>query len=377
MPVPWIRRTANRLAGSGPWRLAPFAEIAAQRTDELSHGVHRAESFAGLLREESDAGFAYASARPLLGQSAAGELLFAGPRYVSQGVAAPEPKRLFTLSDAAIAGRDGVIYCPRTRAAVSESVRCWREPASRHPLLSAMRFPAAQALPGVSLSLATLDAEGFYHFLFESLPRLWLARDHIARIDHMLVSGARQAPVEAWLARAGIAPEKIVWLHPLAHYRCEQLLFATRPIRNYQPTPWVRDALRSLVHASQPTQAERWLWISRADASSRHLQWEDTLLARFPRFEKHTFNGLAPEAQMDLLASAAVIGGPHGAGLSNLVFAPAGVRLVEFFPDAAIQPLYARLAQVAGGTAAWATVDFTQPTELEPLVAAMREFLAA
>ena len=374
----FLRRLTNRLVGTGPWRIAPFDGIAAERTGELQAPVHRPESFVGVLCEEADSPVAYDCAHALLGQPALGETLDGSPRYRAYGLSPAEPKRLFTLTDAGIAGRDGVIYCIRTRTAVAETVRCWRQPGIAHPLLGAFGFPRAQTLPGRSLSLATLDGEGFYHFLFESLPRLWLARDFLARIDHVLVSGHRQAALEAWLARAGVAPEKLVWLDPLAHYRCDQLLFANRPIRNYQPSPWLRHALHSLLPSPAATAAApRWLWISRADATRRHLQWEDEILSHFPTFEKHTLGSTPPAAQQALFASATVVAGPHGAGLSNLIFAPAGVRLVEFFPDSHIQPLYSRVAQVSGGTAAWATVDFARPDRLEPLVAALRDFLSA
>lgn len=372
-----LRRLFNRLVGTGPWRIASFAQIAAARTDEHAHGVHRPESFAGIVHAETDTGFAYSPALSLLGQPATGELLPDGPRYLGRGLCPAALKRLFTLSDASIAGRDGVVYCPRSRTAVAETIRCWRRPATAHPLLGATRFPPPQSLPGISLSLATLDGEGFYHFLLESLPRLWLARNFLSSVDHVLVSGRAQPSHTAWLARAGIPADKIVWLDPLAHYRCEHLLFADRAIANYQPTAWVRDALHSLLRPAVSASPRRWLWISRAGAASRHLVWEDALLTRFPRFEKHLLGSLPPTEQMALFADAAVAAGPHGAGLANLLFAAPGARLAEFFPDSAIQPLYARIAQVAGGHAAWATVDFSAPTDLDRVTAALASFLPA
>lgn len=370
-----LRRQLNRWFGTGPWRLAPFEEIARGRTDETARGVHQAEALAGIVRREEDAGFLYPSRVALLGQPELGEVLPDGPRYRPTGVTAGEPKVLFTLTDAGVAGRDGIVYCPRQRLAAQETVRRWQGPAQDHPILGAVGFPKPQPLAGVSLSLATLDAEGFYHFLLESLPRVWLARELIASVQHVLVSGEHQRGHEAWLARAGLPPEKIVWLGAHAHYRCEQLLFANRPIRNYQPTPWVRDALRRLLRAPECAAPQRWLWISRVGARVRHIEWEDELLARFPRFEKIAWAERSPEEQMALFAGAAVVAGPHGGGLANLVFASPGVRVAEFFPDDRIQPLYARIAQVAGGSAAWATTDFTRPVDFDRLVPALENFL--
>src|ERR1039458_3214044 len=340
-----LLRSLNRFVGRGPWRVTPFATVAAQRTDEAGRGVHRAESFAGIVRHEPDDGFFYSTRVSLLGQPESGEVLPDGHRYLEGGVCPAAAKLLYTLTDAGIAGRDGVVYCPRTRIAVVETVRCWTSPAHEHPLLSAVRFPPAVKLSGLSLSLATLDAEGFYHFLLESLPRLALVRERLAMIDNVLVSGARSAGTEAWLALAGVPAGKLRWLHPLAHYHCAQLLFTNRLTGDCQPTPWVRDALRATFRAPQRPTGDRWLWISRADARSRHIAWEDQLLALLPKFEKVSLSALAPADQVDLFSQAKVVAGAHGAGLSNLIFAPPGVCLVEFFPDARSIPLYGRVVQ--------------------------------
>lgn len=369
-----IRRQLNRWLGDGPWRIAPGAEICRARTDPHPLGVHRPEHFAGMVHEEAGEAQPYALPIALLGQEPAWEKLPDGPRYRGTGLACAAPKRLYSLTDAGIAGADGVVYCPATRQAVAESVRTWIAPALTHPLLGAVRLPAAQPLPGLSLSLATLDGQGFYHFLHESLPRLWLARAQLAAVDHVLVGGADDDVRRGWLELAGVPREKIRWLGGLAHYRCEQLLFANLPLRDYQPTPWNLAALRRLLRIEPGTPA-RWLWISRADAKVRRLAWEDQLLARFPKFEKLVLGGLSPAEQARLFASAAVVAGPHGAGFSQLAFCPPGGRFVELFPPGHRQPIFARLAQAAGLTASWAMTDFERPADLEPLTAALRGFL--
>lgn len=369
-----LRRQLNRWLGRGPWRIAPFAEIARARTDAQAQGVHRPEHFAGLVKEEPGDTQPYTTPHALLGQPPAWETLGGEPRYRESGLAAAEPKRLYTLTDAGIAGTDGVVYCPLARAAVAESVRTWITPASAHPLLGAVRLPPASPLTGLSLSLATLDGQGFYHFLHESLPRLWLARAQLAAVDHVLVGGEPDDVRAGWLELAGVPRGKIVWLGGLAHHRCEQLLFANLPLRDYQTTPWNLAALRALVQV-QPGAPTRWLWISRADAGVRRLAWEDDLLRHFPKFEKVVLGRLAPAAQARLFASAAVVAGPHGAGFAQLAFCPPGGRLVELFPPGHRQPIYARLAQTAGLTAAWAMTDFDRPADLDRLARALRGFL--
>jgi capsular polysaccharide biosynthesis protein len=127
--------------------------------------------------------------------------------------------------------------------------------------------------------------------------------------------------------------------------------------------------------APTPAAAGRWLWISRSDAQTRHLTWEDELRGHFPRFEKIVLSRLSPAEQIRLFATAAVVAGPHGAGFAQLAFCPAGGRFVEIFPQGYRQPIYARLAQTAGLDAAWAMVNFSQSALLPSLATSMTGFL--
>jgi hypothetical protein len=362
VPFP-LRRQLNRVLGRGPWRLAPFAAIAAARNDPGNPGV--------IHTEPADT-CTYPGSVALLGQDPP-------PGDISAASARGEADRreLYALADAGIAGSDGVVYCPRTRCAVAETVRQWTAPAERHPLLAAAGLPPAGELPGTSLSIATLDGGGFYHFMHESLPRLWLARDRLASADRVLLGGPADEVRAGWLELAGVPRERIAWLGGLGHFHCAHLLFANLPLRDSQPTPWNVHALRSLFRVAPPPAPARRLWISRQDSRNRHLTWEDDLLRLLPSFEKVVLSPLAPAEQIRLFASAAVVAGPHGAGLSHLGFCLPGTRVIELMPDLRPRPLYARLAAAAGGRHAWAAVDFqARPDNLPALAETIRRFSA-
>ena len=338
--------------------------------------MHGAERFAGILAESPPDACLYAATHALLGQAPTGELVHGEPRFRGEGLAISPGRRLFALSDAAVAGDDAVVYCPRRRLAVAETVRQWTRPATRHPLLASPRFPPPQPLPGLTLSLGTLDGGGFYHFLLEALPRLHLARPWLAHIDHYLANGTPGSFQERWLVQAGVPAEKIIWLSGLSHFRCEQILFTNPLCHDTQPTPWLVTAIRDVCGvrpAGLP--GSRRIWISRTDAGSRHFAWEQELLARLDGFERVELGRLAPAEQLRLMAGAAVIAGPHGAGLANLIFCPPGTRVVELLPDASHRPLYGRLAIAAGCLHAWAAVDFTRAPDNQPdLAQAIRAF---
>lgn len=372
-----LRRLANACFGHGPWHAAPFAEIARDRLDYHRRGVHRAEDFSGEVCRMPGEAAVYGPAHSLLGQPATWEMLPDGPRYREEGIAFSPPQVLYSLCEAGIATGDGIVYCPRTRRAVLETLRGWTRPALHHPLLGAPRFPRAQVLPGRTLSLLTLSGDGFYHLLLEAIPRLHLAADLLPHCDHVLANGGPGGFHEKWLTHAGVPAAKIRWADGFTHYRCEQLCFTAYPMRDQQPSPWTVQALRARLSFVPATRApHRRLWISRNDARHRRLAWETELLSLLPGFDRVELAGLSPSEQMRLFSEAAAVAGPHGAGLAHVAFCPPSSMVFELFPDAHRQPIYHRLAHLAGARYHWATVDFAEPKRIDELAAAITRALA-
>ena len=92
--------------------------------------------------------------------------------------------------------------------------------------------------------------------------------------------------------------------------------------------------------------------ISRADANKRRLLNEDEVLRRIEHFGfRHVMPGRLPVAdQIALFSGAQIVAGPHGAGLTNLVFMPEGGAVVENFHPGWVQGAYAWLSHLAGQT---------------------------
>lgn len=369
-----LKKFIQTLLGRGPNSLVPFATLARERT-HYEGGVHRCEDFTGVLGMVTPPPVAYRASHSLLGQPPECEILPEGPRYRDAGLASGSPARVLLLDDAGVVTADGIVYCRRTRRAIAETVRQWTAPAARHPVFSAPRFPPARSLPGRTLSLLTLGGEGFYHFLLESVPRLHLARAWLESCDHILVNGAPGGFHEAWWSAAGLPIDRLVWMSGLGHVACEQLIFTDYPMADYRPTPWHAEAVRAVFPEPRPGRRDRRLWISRSDARTRQLTWEKSLLAALPGFEPIVLSSLSPGEQITAISEAAVIAGPHGAGLSHAVFAQPGATIIELFPNTWRQPIYQRLAQVAGCRHAWAVADFSSAGEWRPFAAALTRFI--
>lgn len=369
-----FKRLINRVVGSGPHAIAPFAAIVAEMEDG-QQAVHRPEAFDGVLTTEPADATAYTMGKSLLGQVDDIQTIGLGGRYLPAGIAASDQKQLYSLTDAGVLGRTGLIYSVPRRVAVQETIRMWTCSPDQHPALGSPRMPAASAVSGLSLSIAVLDGEGFYHFLLESLPRLWLARAHRTRIDRVFANGSPGAFQERWLAQAGVPANKIVWLNGLGHFRCAQLLFTNYLTRDSQPTHWAVSAIRRLCSAEPPSRpGRRRLWISRSDARTRQPAWETTLLEQLRDFEKVSLSQLSVAEQIESMRSAGIVVGPHGAGLANVVFCAPGTKLVEIFDGQRRTPLYNRLADVCGLRYAWAAVDYAVDRPVPELADAIRRF---
>lgn len=241
----------------------------------------------------------------------------------------------------------------------------------------APRFPKPQYLEGIGLSLVTLDAEGFFHFLHELMPKVALMKPLFDKVEYIFVNGGETSWQPAWLERAGVPSEKLVWVSGLSHYRCQQVIFASALIRDVQPNPWSIGALRTLLKSSPAHRGRRWLWASRSDAKTRQIQWEDQFLNAWPQFEVVRFSELSPAEAIALCGEAEVFAGPHGAAFANLVFCPPETCAIEFLPPWHNKPEYRRLAQVCGQHHATVVVDFEQQEAEAELHELMERFLAS
>lgn len=348
----FLRRTLNRLLGRGPWRIRSFDAIVAAKRRSVVRPALAPEQFDGVVGRVPPGGFFYPRSRDSL-----------NARFRVGGLV-PEPRReLWLLSPGAVAGNTGLVHEPATRTAVHETALDWHRPPSRHPLLAAPGFPGATVFRGLSLSLVTLSAEGFWHFLIESLPKLHLAAPWLGLIDHVLVNGPASPWKQRWLERAGVLPDRIRWIDGLSHFACEQLLFTPPLVADCLPTPWGVATLRDLLQVPPPSgrTPSRRIWAARSDALSRHPVWERQLPALLPGWECVEFSRLTPAEVVAVCADAAVLAGPHGANLANAVFLPPGSHLVEIVPPGPGKPLFQRLAAASSLRFTQLAADFSSP----------------
>lgn len=199
------------------------------------------------------------------------------------------------------------------------------------------RIAPAKRLEGAFFLLGSAP-RSYYHWLIEYLPNIALWRE-LAKGTKLLVPEVKHRWQRESLLLAGVAPSDIVEVKE--HTLIEgDLTFADRinPTEN-KISRSIVPFFRAFEGSAGASGQGRRLFISRSLARRRRLVNEDEVLAELNvfGFEKVTAEDLPFAEQARLFAGAEMIAGPHGAGLANAAFAPAGAILVEL-RAASLQP---------------------------------------
>jgi capsular polysaccharide biosynthesis protein len=193
------------------------------------------------------------------------------------------------------------------------------------------RLSPARRLPGTHVSLISLWCGGYFHWLFNSLPKLAVLAASGVEYDGLIVP-ERLAPFHReTLALLGIdesrcvpftgqhvQPDVLVWVSPLS------------PINH--PTSYMLDWVRTSLGTLPRDPPTRRFYVTRT--GTRRVVNEVEL---FAALEPLGFEFVVPEArsfqeQVELFAQARVLVGPHGSNFVNGMFSPKLSALECFQP---------------------------------------------
>jgi hypothetical protein len=204
--------------------------------------------------------------------------------------------------------------------------------------------------------------EHFFHFLFDRLPKLHylLARFALGRENVTVLTNEKPPPFQRDIYRFVAeqhpnirfepVPQRERWILPRLYH-----LDDFQPIKRTLASPDALAFMRRLVFAGYGIDAGAptpRLYVTRSDTRKRRITNENELM---PLLARHGFEFVAPgrlplKEQADLFASAEAIVGPHGAGLTNILFAPPSARVIEIFPAGKVKNTYFLLAKSLGQT---------------------------
>jgi hypothetical protein len=218
-----------------------------------------------------------------------------------------------------------------------------------HHSLRRRRFRLPKYREGTALLLGAANSDNYYHWLVDSLPR-WkmLQAAGWREYDHVLLHSRPCEFQDETLDWLGVPPERRLrcskqWVHQF-----ERLVVPAMPFARKTVPTWVAPWLRSLRPA--PAGGPEKVYLSRRGVPGRKVANEPELLAAL---EPLGFTVVEPEKlsvaeQARCLGAARWIVGPHGGALANMVFAPPGACVLEFFHPQHKNRCYENLAAASG-----------------------------
>jgi capsular polysaccharide biosynthesis protein len=246
-----------------------------------------------------------------------------------------------------------------------ESALLKQDVLEKNGILDRLWQPTSRPVSGTYNLLGTpWSGTFYYHWLLDALPRLSLLEELPEFREYPLVVPKNlQAFHLDSLEMAGVSERSLVRFDNEC-WQVERLIFPGLLSITGSPSPhaveWLRR--RFLKVAASMSKPERLIYVTRRDAAKRRLLNEEEIIAYVTRlgFEVVCPGELSFSEQIRLFAGARVVIGPHGAGFTNMVFAPVDATLVEFFGDNYMNGCFWALTNILGQTHAFVS----SPTEI-------------
>ncbi|MGA7932142.1 MAG: glycosyltransferase family 61 protein [Kovacikia sp.] len=211
-------------------------------------------------------------------------------------------------------------------------------------------LPRGRRLEGVCLSLASDFAVGSYgHFMLDCISRLELfnkAGFKLSDVDHIFCPKPPSKTAQRLFDQLGIPVSKCIWANgnkDVVH--TETLLAPSFPgtRRNYQK--WLPAFIKRELLPSPPPPSRR-LYISRAGCR-RNVVNEEAITRILIQRGFEIYDPAQHTSQPYDFAESTIIVGPHGGGLTDLVFCQPGTKVIELIPTDHVYPYYYTLSDAA------------------------------
>jgi len=266
-------------------------------------------------------------------------------RYVDRQVADQGEKYLVRISQSRIVSQSGLVILP-DGAYSSESVYT-RSVLEKDPDYYAPKWRPTIVKSGNYFSLIVIWSKGgnYYHWLHDTLERLFRVQEHLPE-DIRYIVPANLGPLQLETLRlVGIRQDQLVPFDGEEVWELETLYFSNRTTNSgsdrREADEWLRDKIFE-AYQVESAAATRRLFVSRRIAAKRKVINEPAVeeyLEQFG-FEICTPETLSFREQVELFSQAKVVVSTHGAGLTNMLFAPAGLVVVDMIPASKMDNSY-------------------------------------
>jgi capsular polysaccharide biosynthesis protein len=247
-------------------------------------------------------------------------------------------------------------------------------------------------IPGRAIVLSDdIRPLNFCHWLIDALPRLAIISGSGRHSDLYVVVTKREAAFQLEsLELCGFDLSHVIWLEDFQAVRAKELIVPsdvrTLPHPAHKGASWATSYLRSNVGLGalqrlEPTyQNSQRIYLSREDASRRKVSNDDELFAALQPlgYKKLVLGRMTLEQQIYELSYASHVIGLHGAGLSNIVFSPSDMKIIEIFPETYGTPAFYIIAASLGAQYSTYMGQVKTPTaqpQFDNVVVDVRDFI--
>lgn len=205
--------------------------------------------------------------------------------------------------------------------------------------------PPKRIINGPAMLLGNPWSFNYHHWVINCLSRLWWT-DRCPEMQNVpVIVPARLKPFHRQsLDAMGVAAERILPFES-GSWLVDRLYFPANGDFWPKQLRWIRQRLfehYKIVDAP----GTRLLYISRTDASNRRIVNEREVAERLAAigFEILQLTTMPLEEQIRVFSQSRLVVGPHGSGLTNILFGPSNLAVVDLHPDDEVNHVFWVLA---------------------------------
>jgi capsular polysaccharide biosynthesis protein len=199
--------------------------------------------------------------------------------------------------------------------------------------------------------------DNFYHFMIEKMPKV-LAAERLAPVTCNAMFVSRSTPFHVQSLRLlGIDGERCAFVNPALPLRLRRAAIIDDFGIWLKPHPEVKQIARA-PRSTPAVDTCRRLYIDRRAAHKRRMANQTDVATRLAElgFKAVVLEHLPLDEQIETVAQAEVIVAPHGAGLTHVMFARPGLKVLEIFPEGWSPHIFVRLASACDVSGHWWTL---------------------
>ncbi|NES05722.1 MAG: DUF563 domain-containing protein [Okeania sp. SIO2F4] len=223
-------------------------------------------------------------------------------------------------------------------------------------IMSSSKLFPVHKLKGTIAFLSVKFGGGcYYHWMVDIVARislLYQSNIDISSIDKFVINKFQAKFHKEIIKELGIPENKIIESCNYPHIQADKLIVPSIPINSgFRIAEWTCKTLKNIFLSKQISKESFYperIYISRHQASKRRVVNEAEVVSVLEKFDfKIIILELMSVKQQALcFANAKVVVGPHGAGLTNLVFCSSGTKVIEFFDSEYVVKCYWLISNV-------------------------------